>query len=241
MVRLAQELSTLTTALPSEHTNAIYVRVEKSRMDMVKALICGAANTPYAHGCFEYDIFCGSNYPSGPPQMKLTTTGSGTVRFNPNLYACGNVCLSLLGTWEGENPTENWDPEYSNLLQLLVSTQAIVMSEDVYYNEPGYEGYAGTPSGITNNEGYSNIVRYNNIRFAMIEQIRNPPKGFEEVVKRHFYIKKEEILAEVKTWVTLADTNEATYDSLIMSHNQAFVTQFQETSTSYKDALISII
>lgn len=31
-------------------------------------------------------------------QVNLQTTGKGTVRFNPNLYNCGKVCLSLLGT-----------------------------------------------------------------------------------------------------------------------------------------------
>jgi hypothetical protein len=30
-------------------------------------------------------------------QVNLQTTGKGTVRFNPNLYNCGKVCLSLLG------------------------------------------------------------------------------------------------------------------------------------------------
>ena len=53
----------------------------------MKALICGASNTPYAHGCYEYDIFCDNNYPREPPKMNLITTGNGSVRFNPNLYA----------------------------------------------------------------------------------------------------------------------------------------------------------
>lgn len=33
--------------------------------------------------------------------MLLATTGGGKVRFNPNLYNNGKVCLSLLGTWSG--------------------------------------------------------------------------------------------------------------------------------------------
>ena len=70
------------------------------------------------------------------------------------------------------------------------------MSEDVYFNEPGYEKSAGTTDGIEKNEGYSNIVRYCNIKFAMIDVIKNPPSGFEIAVKRHFFIKKHEILKE---------------------------------------------
>lgn len=162
----------------------------------MKAIICGASNTPYAHGCYEYDIFCDNNYPRDPPKMNLITTGNGAVRFNPNLYACGKVCLSLLGTWRG-SATENWDPKLSTILQVLLSTQAIIMSEEVYFNEPGFENEAGTPEGEKKNEGYSNIVRYCNIKFAMVEQLKRPSKGFETMIKRHFYIKKPEILEEV--------------------------------------------
>lgn len=51
--------------------------------------------------------------------------------------------MSLLGTWRG-NPSESWDPKVSTLLQVLVSIQSIIMSEDVYFNEPGFEGEQGT-------------------------------------------------------------------------------------------------
>ena len=77
MVRLAQELADLSNALPSEHTNAIFVRVDKSRVDMMKALITGSTYTPYAHGCYEFDIFCENSYPNAACKMNLMTTGSG--------------------------------------------------------------------------------------------------------------------------------------------------------------------
>lgn len=46
-------------------------------------------------------------------QVQFLTTGNGSVRFNPNLYNCGKVCLSLLGTWSGPS----WDPATSTILQ----------------------------------------------------------------------------------------------------------------------------
>ena len=115
MVRLAQELADLSRAVPCEITNATFIRVDKERVDTMKVLICGAEGTPYAHGAFEFDLFCDNNYPNGPPKMNLTTTGNGTIRFNPNLYQCGKVCLSLLGTWAGKS-TENWDSKISTIL-----------------------------------------------------------------------------------------------------------------------------
>ena len=38
-------------------------------------------------------------------------------------------------------------------------------------------------------------------------------------MKRHFYIKKEEILKEVHSWVELAEKNEASYNGLVNDHN----------------------
>lgn len=51
------------------------------------------------------------------PQVHLCTTGGNRVRFNPNLYNCGKVCLSLLGTWSGDKG-ENWNPDVSTAVQV---------------------------------------------------------------------------------------------------------------------------
>ena len=110
----------MSTSLPIEHTNSIFVRVDDQRVDVMKALIMGAKDTPYAHGAYLYDVYFEDAYPNSPPKVNLETTGSGKVRFNPNLYACGKVCLSLLGTWRG-NASENWDPKISTIMQVLVS------------------------------------------------------------------------------------------------------------------------
>jgi len=39
----------------------------------------------------------------------------------------------------------------------------------------------------------------------MNEQLKNPPKGFEEVVNRHFWVKKKAILEECEKWIAYAD------------------------------------
>jgi ubiquitin-protein ligase len=46
-------------------------------VDVLKALIFGAKDTPYAHGGFEFDIFFDENYPNAPPKVNLITTGGG--------------------------------------------------------------------------------------------------------------------------------------------------------------------
>lgn len=115
------------------------------------------------------------------------------------------------------------------------------MSEEVYFNEPGFENEAGTPEGEKKNEGYQNIVRYCNIKFAMIAQIKKPSKGFESVIKRHFYIKKNEILKEVKQWMELSEKNEAGYTGLVNDHNYNWANQFKASKTKYKEMLAAAV
>lgn len=59
----------------------------------MQVLITGPADTPYANGCFEFDVYFPQDYPNSPPLVNLETTGGHSVRFNPNLYNDGKVCL----------------------------------------------------------------------------------------------------------------------------------------------------
>ena len=67
-------------------------------MDLMKALISGSEDTPYTHGLYEFHIACPLEYPKKPPLVSIVTTGNGKVRFNPNLYDDGYVCLSVINT-----------------------------------------------------------------------------------------------------------------------------------------------
>lgn len=84
-------------------------------------------------------------------------------------------------------------------------------------------------------------MKYANIKFAMVEAIRKPPKGFETVVRRHFYLKRDQILKEVKTWIPMAEKNEANYTGLVSSHNWKWCELFKKEKLSYKEHLVQVI
>jgi hypothetical protein len=67
--RLSQEITDLSNSLPSESTNAIFVRYDTERIDIMKALIMGAKDTPYSSGAFVFDIAFPSDYPRNPPKV----------------------------------------------------------------------------------------------------------------------------------------------------------------------------
>ncbi|KAF1978222.1 hypothetical protein BU23DRAFT_550285 [Bimuria novae-zelandiae CBS 107.79] len=193
MKRLLTEITALNTGLPP----GIYVRYASERPDVMKAIIIGASGTPYEHGIFEFDIFCGLDYPYKPPQVTFKTTGKGTAHFNPNLYKCGKVCLSLLGTWQGEP----WKPGESTLLQVLISIQAMVLCEEPWFNEPGRElAYARNGTKISASRNYNNDIRALTVEHAITAYATSPPALWRDVVDYHFKANADSILETVQGW-----------------------------------------
>ncbi|XP_060789216.1 baculoviral IAP repeat-containing protein 6 isoform X7 [Neoarius graeffei] len=219
--RLAQEAVTLSTSLPLSSSSSVFVRCDEERLDIMKVLITGPADTPYANGCFEFDVYFPQDYPNSPPLVNLETTGGHSVRFNPNLYNDGKVCLSILNTWHGR-PEEKWNPQTSSFLQVLVSVQSLILVCEPYFNEPGYERSRGTPSGTQSSREYDGNIRQATVKWAMLEQIRNPSPCFKEVIHKHFYLKRAEIMAQCEEWIS--DIQQYSSDKRVgrtMSHHAA--------------------
>ncbi|CAK9208764.1 unnamed protein product [Sphagnum jensenii] len=175
--KIRSEWSILEKNLP----DTIYVRIYEDRMDLMRAVILGAQNTPYHDGLFVFDIYLPPGYPNTPPQ---THYHSGGLRLNPNLYENGKVCLSLLNTWTGQG-TEVWNPSTSSILQVLVSIQGLVLNAKPYFNEAGYDRQVGTA------EGEKNSILYNENAFllsckSMLYLLRRPPMHLELLIQQHF-------------------------------------------------------
>ncbi|KZO91353.1 hypothetical protein CALVIDRAFT_521696 [Calocera viscosa TUFC12733] len=203
---IAKELAVLSTNLPVNWNSSIFLRVDETRVDVIKGLIIGPEGTPYENGCYVFDIFLGSNYNMSPPQVKYLTTNDGKFRFNPNLYADGKVCLSLLGTWQGPG----WNPGKSTLLQVLISIQSMILCDEPYLNEPGWEGQRGTPAS----EQYSANVRRMVVQTAMMGNLKNPPEPFADIIRTHFRLKARSLRVQLNKWLALDDgasINEAQY------------------------------
>ena len=106
-----------------------------------------------------------------------------TDRLNPNLYENGKVCVSLLGTWSGKG-TETWT-QNSNLLQLLVSIQGLILVDEPYYNEAGYERQRGTQQALENSKMYNEMVLLKLVQ-SLTRILGRPPPTFHDQVVQHF-------------------------------------------------------
>ena len=81
---------------------------------------------------------------------------------------------------------------------MLVSIQSLILVSEPYFNEPGYERSRGTPSGTASSWEYDANIRQATVKWAMLEQLRNPAPCFKEVMKQT--ILKED-LKEIKKYV----------------------------------------
>ncbi|XP_022862514.1 putative ubiquitin-conjugating enzyme E2 38 [Olea europaea var. sylvestris] len=174
----------------------IYVRVYESRMDLLRAVIVGPQGTPYHDGLFVFDVLFPPSYPDIPPMVYYY---SGGLRLNPNLYECGKVCLSLLNTWTGKG-NENWVPNSSTMLQVLVSIQAIILNAKPFFNEPGFESTYLGAEGEKKSRSYNEDVFVSSLK-TMVYTLRRPPKHFDDLVTGHFHSHAHDILSACRAYM----------------------------------------
>ena len=138
--------------------NGIYYMHDDEDMLKGYAMIVGPEDTPYFGGYYFFEFHFTRDYPYTPPKV-VFYTNNGSVRFNPNLYVNGKVCLSILNTWKGES----WSAcqTISSILLVLCTT----LCKNPMLNEPGIT--------IKHAEciSYNSIIEYSNINIACCDMI----------------------------------------------------------------------
>ena len=110
----------------------VYIDFNEEKIDSFKFLIIGTKETPYYNGFFIFKLTFPKNYPFSPPDLKFISTDN-RIRFHPNLYADGKVCMSLINTWDGEQ----WSACQS-VMSVICSIQTAMDSFPIIH-EPGHE------------------------------------------------------------------------------------------------------
>ena len=187
--RIMSDLKTIRRA-NLEKSN-IFVAYDDDNIYNMKALIIGPEDTPYHGGFYLFDIIFPRDYPSNPPKVRLMTTNR-KVRFNPNLYKCGKVCLSILNTWRGPQWTG-----CQTISSILLCICASVLTDTPLINEPG----------ITEKhrdfDTYNKIITFKNYEVAIIEMLtnKNISERFEPLMPeliKHFKNNYSQILKNLE-------------------------------------------
>lgn len=163
--RLAKDVAEL--AREPLDSCGIYYQHCDSDIRKATAVIRGPAGSAYDHGYYMFSFAFPDTYPAEPPKVRFLTSAIGLptsrtdpgrrqcggrrVRLHPNLYASGKVCLSLLGTWEGEPWTS-----CCTICTLLLALQSI-LDADPYMNEPNVR------ANDASHEPYNQAVLFHNL------------------------------------------------------------------------------
>lgn len=180
--KLFQDIQHLRKNLPVQYSNSIFVRIDELNPYFMKIAITGCRGTPYDSGLFFFDIEIPSNYPIDPPKVMAKHFRN---RINPSIYQDGRVVMSLLNNWNGDS-SEKWNPKTSNLYQVFVSIQSLLLNPKPYFNEVCRAGEVNTRTGEINSSNYNHQCYINTLNDLVIQPLCKPPEGFEDVVKLHF-------------------------------------------------------
>ena len=148
--------------------------------DMLKgyAMIIGPSETPYFGGFYFFELTYPTDYPHSPPKVKYWTNGNN-IRFNPNLYVSGKVCVSLLNTWRGDQWTS------CQTISTVLLTLCTLLCKDPLLNEPGV---SKTHKDMTN---YNEIIEYSNLNIAVCDIVIKKSDIYKPFFDNFYWYVKE--------------------------------------------------
>lgn len=145
------------------------------------ALIIGPEDTPYYGGYYFFSINYPFDYPHTPPKVTYCTNGND-VRFNPNLYKCGKVCVSLLNTWRGEQWTS------CQTISTVLLTLCTLLCKDPLLNEPGVS------KNHPDMKNYTDIIEYSNINVAICDIVGKKTGVYQNFFENFYPFIKENFI-----------------------------------------------
>jgi hypothetical protein len=173
-----------------------------------------------------------SDYPHSPPKVNFCTNGDG-IRFNPNLYTNGKVCISLLNTWRGEQWTS------CQSISTVLLNLCTLLNNEPLLNEPGVTK--------THNdfEKYNRVIEYKNIDLAILKMVNKNPTyylnkftAFYPIVKENFSKNREEILKFIERKIEentgVEKMNTGMYGMSVVINYKKLYDDFLETCKNVK-------
>ena len=200
----------------------VFIHFDESDINQMIVMIRGQEG-PYEFCQFLFHIRFSDDYPMTPPILKFCSS-DGRTRLNPNLYIEGKVCLSILGTWQGDPWTS-----VMTIKTVILSIMALVMTSEPLRNEPGMES-----SPADKIETYNQIVEYASLNI-LVNQIESPSEMFAPLLKnmKAQYIRDYPALIEKIDRLIRSENNQKTVR--ISYHSQTATLNYDSVKKRLQD------
>jgi ubiquitin-conjugating enzyme E2 Z len=189
--------------------NGIYYIHDDTDMMKGYALIIGPSDTPYFGGNYFFELNYPADYPHSPPKVKYWTNANN-IRFNPNLYVCGKVCISLLNTWRGEQWTS------CQTISTVLLTLCTLLCSDPLLNEPGVEK---THNDMSN---YNEIIEFANIDVAVCDIIEKKKSVFMPFFENFYPFIKENFIKNYEKLLEIANTKNEEFKNQVVKFKTGY-------------------
>lgn len=183
--------------------NGIYYVHDDTDMLKGYAMIIGPSETPYFGGYYFFEFSYPTDYPHSPPKIKYCTNGNN-IRFNPNLYVCGKVCVSLLNTWKGDQWTS------CQTISTVLLTLCTLLCKDPLLNEPGVN------KNHKDMNNYNEIIEYSNLNIAVCDIAAKKPSVFIDFFNYFYPFIKENFNKNYNAWVEHAEKKRDEYKDQVV-------------------------
>ena len=170
--------------------NGIFYKHNPENMLQGYALIIGPSDTLYNYGNYMFEFNFSKEYPFKPPKV-IYLTNEHNIRFHPNLYRNGKVCLSLLNSWRGEQWTS------CQTIRTVLLNLVTLFHNKPLLNEPGIkEDYKYFKK-------YNKIIQFANYRTAVLSVLQHKiyikvADIFKDEIHREYTKNKEEIIKNIR-------------------------------------------
>jgi ubiquitin-conjugating enzyme E2 Z len=180
--------------------NGIYYIHDNTDMLKGYALIIGTTETPYFGGYYFFELTYPIDYPHTPPKIKYCTNNNN-IRFNPNLYSCGKVCVSILNTWRGEQWTS------CQTISTILLTLCTLLCKNPLLNEPGVH--------ITHKDmsNYNKIIEFSNLNIAICDIVEKKSPIFLPFFDIFYSYIIEHFHKNIDTFIQIANDNNLLFNS----------------------------
>lgn len=176
--RIQREIELVKKEQENLNATGIYFWFNENDISEMRILINPhQSKSAYDGGFFIFEVDFPENFPMEPPKVTFNPK-QNTVRFHPNYYQNGKVCLSIINTWG----VKQWASSLT--MVALANTLISRMDENAITGEPGFENTTDTIK-----KNYNNYVEYGKYTEAIIKIMNNNLpvyQPFMEIIRANF-------------------------------------------------------